>query len=198
MPHVRFLDLTSNNPLTVPKSRKPKFVFTLRIIDLNNVPLVSGSAYVKWHLPTSAAAEHRGRTTKAPIREHKVLWDYQVSPTVRMVIDKASNLCGLEVHFEVMQEYHASGARADRIGLGVVKLNLAEYVEGVADDDAGEGPEPGAQGGSWELGRGGMITRRYLMQESKINSTIKIGIGMRQVDGDRNYVWWVNTCSLHS
>ena len=32
------------------------------------------------------------------------------------------------------------------------------------------------------------ITRRYLMQESKINSTLKIGIAMKQVDGERNFV----------
>lgn len=32
------------------------------------------------------------------------------------------------------------------------------------------------------------VVRRYLMQESKINSTVKIGILMRQVDGERNFV----------
>ncbi|KAK8070941.1 hypothetical protein PG997_011144 [Apiospora hydei] len=32
------------------------------------------------------------------------------------------------------------------------------------------------------------IVRRYLMQDSKINSTLKIGILMVQLDGDRNYV----------
>lgn len=32
------------------------------------------------------------------------------------------------------------------------------------------------------------ITRRYLMQESKINSTLKIGISMRQLDGERNFI----------
>jgi len=32
------------------------------------------------------------------------------------------------------------------------------------------------------------VTRRYLLQDSKINSTVKIGICMRQVDGERNFV----------
>ncbi|KAI1141054.1 N-terminal C2 in EEIG1 and EHBP1 proteins-domain-containing protein [Hypoxylon sp. FL0543] len=32
------------------------------------------------------------------------------------------------------------------------------------------------------------IVRRYLMQDSKINSTLKIGILMIQIDGERNYV----------
>lgn len=32
------------------------------------------------------------------------------------------------------------------------------------------------------------VVRRYLMQDSKINSTAKIGISMRQVEGERNFV----------
>ena len=32
------------------------------------------------------------------------------------------------------------------------------------------------------------VTRRYLMQDSKINSTLKVGIAMKQVDGERNFV----------
>jgi len=49
-----------------------------------------------------------------------------------------------------------------------VDLNLAEYV--LESEDGEEG-----------------VTRRYLMQESKINSTLKIGIAMKQVDGEKNF-----------
>src|SRR4051794_2767508 len=44
-----------------------------QIIDLNNVPLVSGTSFVKWHLSHSTAAEHRGRTQSCPVRDHKVV-----------------------------------------------------------------------------------------------------------------------------
>ena len=59
-----------------------------------------------------------------------------------------------DMHFEVLQEY-SSGARGETIILGTVRLNLAEFVE--RSDDGEEG-----------------VTRRYLMQESKINSTLKV------------------------
>lgn len=72
-----------------------------------------------------------------------------------------------DIFFEVFQEF-SSGSRGDRITLGNVKLNLAEYVD-KSDNEEG-------------------ITRRYLMQDSKINSTLKIGILMHQVDGDKNFV----------
>jgi hypothetical protein len=71
------------------------------------------------------------------------------------------------VHFEVLQDYGAHG-RAEKIILGYVALNLAEYVEESEDGEQG-------------------VTRRYLMQESKINSTLKIGIAMKQVDGERTF-----------
>ncbi|KAL9117766.1 MAG: hypothetical protein Q9187_005695 [Circinaria calcarea] len=139
-----------------------------KIIDLNNIPLVAGTSYIKWHLPSSNSAEHRGRTPKASIKDHKVNWDYEKTIPVRLTIDRNAYLQDSEIHFEVLQEY-SSGARGERILLGNVKLNLAEYVEGSDDTDGG-------------------ITRRYLMQESKINSTLKISISMKQIDGDRNFI----------
>ncbi|MCJ1474948.1 hypothetical protein MMC13_003608 [Lambiella insularis] len=151
----------------VPKSRRPKFELKLKIIDLNNVPLVSGTSFIKWHLPSSTSAEHRGRTLKAVIKEHKVNWEYEKTIPVRLIVDKTGMLQDFEIHFEVLQEY-SSGARGERILLGNVKLNLAEYVEGSGDSEDG-------------------VTRRYLMQESKINSTLKVSISMKQIDGDRNF-----------
>lgn len=57
----------------------------------------------------------------------------------------------------------------------MIKLNLAEYVDaGVSDQSPG-----------------GSITRRYLMQDSKINSTLKIEVAMKHLEGDRNYTAYV-------
>ena len=88
---------------------------------------------------------------------------------IRLTIDKSSNLQECLVHFEVVQDY-SSGGRGEKITLGFVTLNLAEYVEESESVDVEEG-----------------VVRRYLMQESKINSTLKIGIAMKQVDGERNF-----------
>lgn len=73
------------------------------------------------------------------------------------------------ITFEVIQEYGAGG-KDQRVTLGHTKLNLAEYVE-PSDVDGEDG-----------------VTRRYLMQDSKINSTLKVTLYMRQVEGDRNFV----------
>ena len=88
-------------------------------------------------------------------------WDYEKLILVRLTADRNAMLHDCEVHFEVLQEY-SSGARGERIVLGNIKLNLSEYVDGMG---AG-GVEEGEEG----------VTRRYLMQESKINSTLKVCI----------------------
>lgn len=62
------------------------------------------------------------------------------------------------IDFEVIQEY-SSGGKGERLGLGNIKLNLAEYVE-ASEHSQGKDEEG--------------VTRRYLMQESKINSTLKV------------------------
>jgi N-terminal C2 in EEIG1 and EHBP1 proteins len=122
------------------------------------------------------------------IREHKAVYDYQKTLPVRLTIDKNQTLQECEVHFEVLQEY-SEGGRGGRVLLGNVKINLAEYA-----DDSGSGSGRGRGGGRSEEGDGigedgvvGGIVRRYLMQESKINSTLKIGIKMRQLEGETSF-----------
>ncbi|QSZ34633.1 hypothetical protein DSL72_007487 [Monilinia vaccinii-corymbosi] len=155
----------------VSKARKPKFDLTLRIIDLNNVPLTSGTAYIKWSLPNTSAAEHSGQTARSPIKEHKVTWDYTRTLLVRLTIDKNNQLSECLLHLDIIQEYNSGqSAKGERDTLGHITLNLAEYVE--------ESEVEGEEG----------VVRRYLLQESKINSTAKIGIAMRQVEGERNFV----------
>lgn len=107
------------------------------------------------------------------MRDHKVLYDYDISIPVRLTVDKNGMLQESLVEFEVIQEY-GGGSGRDRIMLGHVKLNLAEYVE-ASEMPASQGEDPG-------------VTRRYLMQDSKINSTLKLGIYMKQIEGDKNYV----------
>lgn len=128
---------------------------------------------MKWHLPHSTAAEHRGKTDHCPIKEHKVQYNYSITLPVRLTVDKNGMLQESFIEFEVIQEYGGSG-RGERITLGNVRLNLAEYVE-QSELPGAEGSDPG-------------VTRRYLMQNSKINSTLKLGIYMRQTEGDKNFI----------
>jgi hypothetical protein len=137
------------------------------------VPLVNGASFIKWHLSHSAAAEHRGRTESCPVRDHKVLYNYAMVIPIRLTVDKTGMLQESLIELEVVQEYTGAG-RGERISLGHVKLNLAEYVE-QSDLAPAAGDEPG-------------VTRRYLMQDSKVNSTLKLGIYMRQTDGDKNFI----------
>ncbi|KAF7592556.1 hypothetical protein BBP40_012716 [Aspergillus hancockii] len=150
----------------VPKNRRPRFELGLRIIDLNNVPLVNGTAFVKWRLPSSSSAEHHGHTDKAVIIDHRAYWNYEKTLQVRLTIDRSQSLHECEIHFEIIQEFEA-GIGDTKNFLGRIRLNLAEYVD-KSDDDEG-------------------IVRRYLMQDSKVNSTLKIGLAIRQVEGDRNF-----------
>ncbi|KAE8383631.1 N-terminal C2 in EEIG1 and EHBP1 proteins-domain-containing protein [Aspergillus bertholletiae] len=151
----------------VPKNRRPRFELGLRIVDLNNVPLVNGTAFVKWRLPSSSGAETNGHTDKAVIIDHRAYWNYERALQVRLTIDRNQSLHECELQFEIIQEFESGGGGDTKNFLGRIRLNLAEYVD-KSDDDEG-------------------IVRRYLMQDSKVNSTLKVGIAMRQVEGERNF-----------
>lgn len=151
----------------VPKNRRPRFELVLRIIDINNVPLGNGTAWVRWRLPSSSAAtESQGHTDKAPLADHRASWNYEKTSLVRITIDRNSMLQECDINFEVLQEFHSSPSNEKNL-LGKIKLNLAEYVDKVEEDEG--------------------VIRRYLMFDSKVNSTLKIGIAMRQIEGDRNF-----------
>lgn len=81
-------------------------------------------------------------------------WEYGKTIPVRLTIDRHGMLQESDINFEVLQEY-SYGVRGETIILGNVRLNLSEYVQGSDDGEDG-------------------VTRRYLMQESKINSTLKV------------------------
>ncbi|RYP11299.1 hypothetical protein DL764_000117 [Monosporascus ibericus] len=192
-------------------------------------------------------AEHRGRTAKSAIDKanHRATYSYSKIVPLRIPIDRNNNLTECPIEFEVIQELPAApGAKDERITLGLVRLNLSEYVEesenlhrGTAgatrfganleavrdkEQNVGQGLSHRRLSSKSSVGTGGAgvnplglnlsgqqsqqqalhseendvvdeeaeegIVRRYLMQDSKINSTLKVGILMVQVDGERNYV----------
>lgn len=81
-------------------------------------------------------------------------------------MDKHNKLEEQHIDFHVFQEL----SERETLQIGKLRLNLAEYANG-----EGRGREDD------------VVVRRYLMQDSKINSTIKIGIGMHQLDGETNF-----------
>ena len=138
---------------------------------------MNGTAFVKWRLPSSSGAENHGHTDKAVIIDHRAYWSYEKTLPVRLTIDRNQSLHECDLQFEIIQEFESGGGSDTKNFLGRIRLNLAEYVD-KSDDDEG-------------------IVRRYLMQDSKVNSTLKIGVSMRQVDGDRNFTTCVDT-TIHS
>jgi hypothetical protein len=115
------------------------------------------------------------------IRDHKATYDYSKQLPVRLTVDRSGILEECLVHFEILQDY-AEGQKGGRVALGNVKLNLSEYVE--REGELRRNPD-GVDIGE-EEGEG--ITRRYLMQESKINSTLKVGILMKQIEGEKDFI----------
>lgn len=114
-------------------------------------------------------------------------------------MDKNNVLSECPIEFEILQEF----AVTEKVSLGNIRLNLSEYVEedemvnrdsmsspprkrgsiSYAASSSGSAPRSSTDTHDPEDG----IVRRYLMQDSKVNSTLKVGILMVQVDGDRTY-----------
>ncbi|KAK9454348.1 N-terminal C2 in EEIG1 and EHBP1 proteins-domain-containing protein [Dipodascopsis uninucleata] len=143
----------------ISKSRRPKFSLALTIHDLSNIPLLSGCVYVKWHIKDSTSGDSRGRTEKVSIKDHKAVWNYvREIEAVRMVIRKDGRLSNRYIVFEVVSEM-----AGEKIDLGNIHVNMAEFAKEKSDG------------------------RRYLLQNSKVNSTLKISMKFHQLSGDSTF-----------
>ncbi|KAI8887521.1 hypothetical protein K501DRAFT_242368 [Backusella circina FSU 941] len=145
--------------LFIAKNRKVEFELNILIQNLTNVPLVSGFFLVKWRLRN--ANQTSGTTARSPIRDHTIFWGENINTFSELVISKKQQhtLGPCEFKLEVYQENER-----ELIPIGCLVINLSEYA------------------GS------GLTTRRYLLDECKFNSTIKLSIRMNQLsDTDIHY-----------
>ncbi|KAI8342721.1 hypothetical protein BC941DRAFT_509612 [Chlamydoabsidia padenii] len=133
------------------KHRKVDFEINLNIQDITNVPLVSGSYFVKWRLRN--ATQSNGVTTKEHIKDHTVEWYSSITTCAELVINKHHVLQPCELKLEIYQELGGGGTKQ----MGTLSVNLSEYAQS------------------------GLITRRYLLEECKFNSFIKLSIRMEQL-----------------
>ena len=143
------------------KSSRPKLKLHLQIHELSSIPLVTGQVFVKWHILHSSRGECRGKTDRVPIIDHKAGWtDYRKECTFKVGIGKGGVLQERMLIMEVWVEM-ISGR--ERLRIGNVAVNLSEYASVKSE------------------------TRRYLLQESKMNSTVKVTISVVHVEGSRDY-----------
>ncbi|KAJ3173943.1 hypothetical protein HDU87_007265 [Geranomyces variabilis] len=94
-----------------------------------------------------------------------------------MVIGKDGVLLPCELVLSVKQTVNAGKSTED---VGMVTLNLAEYATGGGGggaSSAGSAPPP----------RATSTSRRYLLQESRVNSIMRVTVAMKLVKGDATF-----------
>ncbi|KAF7439807.1 hypothetical protein PC9H_000143 [Pleurotus ostreatus] len=118
--------------------------------------------------PVNGYASSRGMTTFGQLKEHKVVWDHTVDVVVKMDVERDTlELLPNELKLEVMQRVIPNDPSAPQNPrLGVLYLNLAQYASPSTPS----------------------VTRRYLLQKSKTNATLKLTVQLEFVGGERNFV----------
>ncbi|KAJ1642278.1 hypothetical protein LPJ64_005863 [Coemansia asiatica] len=168
--------------LFVPRARIATFQVQLRIEDLNNVPPLSGVFYAKWK-----CQDHSGTSPRVPVVNQEVRWSHAVKKTIDIPISKDGVLTPCELKVAIKQvrvcadpgRLDYAGARQGRLGLagarhrevyshvrtkvGSLTVNLSEYAR--------------LSGSS----------RRYFLQECKLNCTLKLSILVSQQSGPESF-----------
>ncbi|KAF8556567.1 hypothetical protein OG21DRAFT_1602145 [Imleria badia] len=121
----------------------------------------TGDASTKLHYSPA-----KGSTPFVKLREHRIVWEKTLKFVVQMGVSRDNGELGdCLAKFVVMQRVIAGDPDAPRNPrLGAVSLNLAQYVDA------------------------GVITRRYLLRQSKTNATLKLTIHLEHTAGELAYV----------
>ncbi|KAJ7243611.1 N-terminal C2 in EEIG1 and EHBP1 proteins-domain-containing protein [Mycena haematopus] len=116
------------------------------------------------------ASTTRGQTPFLPLHEHSVVWDHPLSAVVQMSIDRdTQRLLPHPFTLKVVQRVVSGDPDAPaNPRLGTVELDLAEYTDSVPADNI-------------NVPRKGTVTRRYLLNDSKTNATLRLSIRVEPI-----------------
>ncbi|KIK99566.1 hypothetical protein PAXRUDRAFT_822646 [Paxillus rubicundulus Ve08.2h10] len=116
--------------------------------------------------PKAGYSPAKGITRFLQLKDHNVIWEQTLDFAVQISVGREkSELGDCLAKFVIMQRVVPGDPDAPRNPrVGAVYLNLAQYVDA------------------------GVVTRRYLLRESKTNATLKLTIHLEHTAGELSYV----------
>ncbi|CCH46973.1 hypothetical protein BN7_6580 [Wickerhamomyces ciferrii] len=187
-------------------SKRPKFLFSLRIQELANIPKVSGACYVKWYLKDSPTQQTRGRTQKVHIKDHRAYWGYDYEALVKLGINRnkllQDKILVLIVYTENSHHHHhhqRTHSKDNNSSLNPNPQNQLDHrplipVDKLENLDEKLIPTTDQKTtlGKIEINLAEYVnyeeptSNRYLLQQSKINCILNVKIGMELIKGEKS------------
>ncbi|KIJ16371.1 hypothetical protein PAXINDRAFT_98843 [Paxillus involutus ATCC 200175] len=116
--------------------------------------------------PKAGYSSAKGNTQFVQLKDHNVIWEQTLDFAVQLSVGREkSELGDCLAKFVIMQRVIPGDPDAPRNPrVGAVYLNLAQYVDA------------------------GVVTRSYLLRESKTNATLKLTVHLEHMAGELSYV----------
>ncbi|KAJ3216696.1 hypothetical protein HDU67_009128 [Dinochytrium kinnereticum] len=137
--------------------KKVVFQADCHLLDLVNLPYVSGFYFAKWKLKGTNA---RGVTQRATVKDHTVVWNASFAVEATIFLGKDGVLLPCELLLYIKQEVNGGRSSED---LGMISINLAEYADSRSS------------------------LRKHLLQDARVNSVVRVKIEMKLLKGDPIY-----------
>lgn len=190
------------------KSKKPKFLLSLRISELINIPQSSGYCYVKWHLKDGtgtssdvydsngeiipAMNQSHGATPKVMVENHRARWNFEFERPLQMklLVDRNRELVPKHLLLEVFFEFRSDASN----GPGSKPRR--------SDSGSSQSVKTGATNIYSQRNTGKILlgvvvlnvsdyvredeqpmTNRFLLKKSKVNSILNVTLQMALVRG---------------
>jgi hypothetical protein len=178
-------------------NRSPRFVLSLDILDLSNIPSPSGSCYVKWHIKDHSFISLKGKTKTAHIRDYRCTWGYHTQEFLKVgekrdktLRDKIVVLSVYKVPSSHSGHKHASHPRSNANSeLKKKPTALISDLNQIHQELASPIEKSKTFLGRVEINLSEFVNydepkaNRYLLRDSKINAVLNVKVGIEAVKG---------------
>ncbi|CDR37813.1 CYFA0S01e17744g1_1 [Cyberlindnera fabianii] len=175
---------------------RPKYLMTLVVTDLSNVPKPSGHCYVQWRISNTLPAV-RGKTQPAHIRDYRCVWKHTEEAVVKLNTNSNGVLLEKMLHLEVFavvkyhhHQHHHQGPSSIYSDGSLQVRHAATVANNVAEEHLPTRTEKTFLGRvtvnlAEFCGEEGPTSARYLLNDSKVNAVLCVEIGMLLINGDQ-------------
>lgn len=175
---------------------RPKFVLSLGIHELTNIPSPVGECYVKWHMKERSISSFKGKTKLAHIRDYKVVWGHSTQALMKIGLtknhqlkDKTLVLCVYQLppHQHHHHHHHNGKDEAIRSRSPTIISDINQLSQDISNHQNEKSKKTYL--GKVEINLSEFVnfeeskTNRYLLKEAKINAVLHVEIRMEAVEG---------------
>lgn len=153
------------------QTKSSEFKLTLEVIELQHIPLLNAKLKLNWKIKHAISTDdhvnNKGSTNYFALKDFKIKFNTIISSTISIPHHHHDQLIPSPLNLIINQQFiNPLENKSQDTGLGSLILDLSQFINH----------------------NNTTITRRFLLNNSKTNATLKLAIKLEWIGGEPHYI----------